>query len=266
MNDLPLAILFGLAIGFALGAFGGGGSILAVPALVYGLGMSVDQAIPTSLLVVSLTAAVAAWAHRRAGTLDVRTAAVFGGAGIAGSLAGTWLHHLVPDGLVLGGLAVVMVVAAVGMWRRGTRDEDLAPGAGSAGTSTTSVRARLGGRRMAAVLGAGAGVGVLTGLFGVGGGFLIVPALVLVLDLPMGIAVGTSLAVIAVTAAAGLAAHLGYGGVDVAVASAFALGGMAGAFTGQCTASRLSSGGLARGFAVLVAVIGVSMLVGVLTT
>lgn len=265
MNDLVLALLFGVAIGFALGAFGGGGSILAVPALVYGLGMSVGQAIPTSLLVVAVTAGAAALAHRRAGTVDVRTAVIFGGAGIAGSFVGAWLHHLLPEGLVLGGLAVVMVGAAAGMWRRGSRPE-VGAAAPAPWPGTVALRPRLASRQGLEVLGAGAGVGVLTGVFGVGGGFLIVPALVLVLDLPMPLAVGTSLAVITATAAAGLVAHLGFGGVDVPVAAAFACGGLAGAITGQCTASRLSSGSLAKGFAALVAAIGLLMLVDVLRT
>jgi uncharacterized membrane protein YfcA len=199
--------------------------------------------------------------------MDVRTAAVFGGAGIAGSFVGAWLHHAVPEGFVLGGLAVVMVGAAAGMWRRGSRDEAVAAAPAHAWPGTVAIRTRVDRRRTtAAVLGAGAGVGVLTGLFGVGGGFLVVPVLVLVLDLPMSIAVGTSLAVIAATATAALVAHLGFGGVDVPVAAAFAAGGLGGALTGQCTASRLSSGNLAKGFAVLVAVIGTAMLVDVLWT
>lgn len=260
MSDLALAALFGLAIGGALGALGGGGSILAVPALVYGLGMPVRQAIPTSLLVVGLTAAGAAAAHVRAGTVWFRTAAVFASAGIVGSFVGAWVNHRLDEALVLGGLAVVMVVASIGMWRRAGRPE---PDVSAAGAD--AVRDRVTADRLPTVLAAGFGLGVLTGLFGVGGGFLAVPVMALVLDLPTPVAIGTSLVVIAVNAFAGLVAHLGLGSIDVPVALVFAAGGLLGALGGQCVASRLSSGTLGRAFAVFVMVIGVLTLVDMVT-
>lgn len=261
MDDLTLAALFGLAIGGALGALGGGGSILAVPALVYGLGMPVRQAIPTSLLVVGLTAAGAAAAHVRAGTVWFRTAAVFAAAGIVGSFAGAWVNHRLGEGLVLGGLAAVMVVASIGMWRRAGRQEpDPSPGA------ATRAVDRVTAHTAPKVVVAGLGLGVMTGLFGVGGGFLAVPVMALVLDLPTPVAIGTSLVVIAVNASAGLVAHLGLGPIDVPVAVAFAAGGLLGALGGQCLASRLSSGALGRAFAVFVMVVGGLTLVDVMTT
>jgi uncharacterized protein len=254
MTDLPLAILFGLLIGASLGALGGGGSILAVPALVYGLGLPVREAIPTSLLVVGLTAATAAWAHVRAGTVWLRTAFAFASVGVLGSFAGAWLNHRVSEGLVLGGLAVLMVVAAVGMWRRG----GTVAGAGApvSGGVAVDVRERTIGARLPQVLAAGLGLGLLTGLFGVGGGFLIVPTMVLLLDVPTPAAIGTSLVVISVNAFAGFLAHLGLGAVDVAVAAAFAAGGAVGAFVGQCAGSRVSARTLSRAFAVLVLAVG----------
>jgi uncharacterized membrane protein YfcA len=106
---------------------------------------------------------------------------------------------------------------------------------------------------------------VLTGLFGVGGGFLAVPVMALVLELPTPVAIGTSLVVIAVNAFAGLVAHLGLGSIDLPVALVFAAGGVLGAIGGQCVASRLSSGTLGRAFAVFVMVIGVVTLVDVAT-
>lgn len=152
MDDLALAALFGLAIGGALGAFGGGGSILAVPALVYGLGMPVRQAIPTSLQFVGLTAAGAAAAHVRAGTVWFRTAAVFASAGIVGSFAGAWVNHRLDEGLVLGEFAVVMVVASIGMWRRAGRPE---PEMSAAAADAT--RDRVTADRVPKVLAAGCG-------------------------------------------------------------------------------------------------------------
>lgn len=261
MSDLLLAALFGLVIGGALGAFGGGGSILAVPALVYGLGMPVRQAIPTSLLVVSLTAAGAAAAHVRVGNVWFRTAAVFASAGIVGSFAGAWVNHRLDEALVLGGLAVMMMVASIGMWRRAGRPEPETPAAEAA-----AARDRVTASSAPKVLAAGLGLGVLTGLFGVGGGFLAVPVIALVLDLSIPVAIGTSLVVIAVNAFAGLVAHLGLGSIDVPMALAFAAGGVLGALAGQCVASRLTSGVLGRAFAVFVLVIGGLTLVDVVTT
>ena len=259
MDDLALAALFGLAIGGALGALGGGGSILAVPALVYGLGMPVRQAIP-SLLVVGLTAAGAAAARVRVGTVWFRTAAVFAAAGIGGSFVGAWVNHRLDEGLVLGGLAVVMVVASIGMWRRAGRPEpDPTPGA------VTRAADRVAAHTSPKVIVAGLGLGVMTGLFGVGGGFLAVPVMALVLDLPTPVAIGTSLVVIAVNASAGLVAHLGLGPIDVPVALAFAAA-VLGALGGQCLASRLSSGALGRAFAVFVMLVGGLTLVEVMTT
>ncbi|MEO8476656.1 MAG: sulfite exporter TauE/SafE family protein [Actinomycetota bacterium] len=254
MTDLPLAILFGLLIGVALGALGGGGSILAVPALVYGLGLPLREAIQTSLLVVGITAATAAWAHVRAGTVWIRTALAFAGVGVLGSFAGAWLNHRVDEGVVLGGLAVLMVVAAVGMWRRGgTVIPTVVP---LSGGPAVDVRERRIGDRLPQVLAAGAGLGVLTGLFGVGGGFLIVPTMVLLVGVPTQAAIGTSLVVISANAGAGFLAHLGMGSVDMAVAAAFAAGGVVGAFVGQCAGSRVSAGTLSRAFALLVLSVG----------
>jgi uncharacterized protein len=255
MTDLTLAVLLGLAIGFALGAFGGGGSILAVPALVYGLGVSVRQAIPTALLVVALTATAASIAHLRASRVDLAIAARFAAGGVVGSFIGAWVHHLLPEPAILGGLAVVMIAASLGMWRRGRRKAD-EPAVGPEGSGRVKTRVLF-------VVIAGASVGLLTGAFGVGGGFLVVPTLALVLGVPTPMAVGTSLVVIAVTALAGLAAHLRLGDVDLALTGAFAAGGLVGAVTGQCTSQRLSSGALASGFALVVAGVGILMLMEV---
>jgi hypothetical protein len=267
MTDLPLAILFGLLIGAALGALGGGGSILAVPALVYGLGLPVSEAIPTSLLVVAITAVTAAWAHVRAGTVWMRTAVTFASVGVVGSFMGAWLGHRVDGVVVLGGLAVLMVVASVGMWRRGGTPATPVPDveASSADGTGVATRARTSVAKLPQVLAAGFGLGVLTGLFGVGGGFLIVPTMVLLLGVPTPAAIGTSLVVISVNAFAGFLAHLGMGPVDLGVAGAFAAGGVVGAFVGQCAGSRVSAGTLSRAFAVLVMAVGSYTLFDVLT-
>ncbi len=198
MDHVTLTLAFGVVVGLALGLVGGGGSILTVPILVYALGESVHLATGTSLAIVGANALIGAWDHARAGRVRLRTALIFGGAGIFGAFAGTYLNHLASGRIILLGFAVLMLAAAVAMARVHLGDRQ--------GRATlTSVSPR--------VVGAGLAVGVLTGFFGVGGGFLIVPALVLVLGLPMRAAVGTSLLVIAINSAAALLGHL-HGGVD----------------------------------------------------
>lgn len=194
-----LAVVFGSLIGLLLGLVGGGGSILTVPILVYVLDQGVHEATATSLVIVGATALIGAVPHARAGRVAIRTALLFGGSGIAGAFAGTALNARVsgPVILLLFGLLMLAVAARMAVGSRPVPGEvDDAP---------------LIGFRWE-VVASGLVVGVLTGFFGVGGGFLIVPALVLVLGLPMRLAVGTSLVVIAINAAAGIVAHLGSGG------------------------------------------------------
>jgi uncharacterized membrane protein YfcA len=169
--------------------------------------------------------------------------------------------------VVLGGLAVLMMVASVGMWRRGgvlpaPAAPDSAP---LADRTAVATQVRTSAARRSQVLAAGFGLGLLTGLFGVGGGFLIVPTMVLLLGVPTAPAIGTSLVVISVNAFAGFVAHLGMGPVDLGVAGAFAAGGVVGAFVGQCAGSRVSARTLSRAFAILVLAVGSYTLFDVLT-
>lgn len=236
--ELGLAALLGLGIGLTLGTLGGGGSILAVPALVYGLGQPVARAVPTSLIVVGLSAAGGAFSHLRGGRVAWRTALGFGAAGIGGAFVGAYLNHLLAEPVVLVGFALLMIIVGVAMLRRPERE----PSASDGPRGTYWARA----------VGAGAMTGVLTGLFGVGGGFLVVPALVLLLGLPMPLAVGTSLVVIVINAASGVFAHLGYGGFDPALSGVFAAGGVAGAVIGGHFGGRVPAARLSRWFAYLV--------------
>jgi uncharacterized membrane protein YfcA len=243
-----LAVAFGLAVGLSLGLVGGGGSILAVPILVYVLGEDVKDATTASLLIVGATALAGAADHARRGRVRVRTAWFFGTAGGLGALAGTALNRVASSGTILFLFALLLLAAAYGMLRRA--DDVERP------------ERRVRGRRLwLEIVPAGLAVGVLTGFFGVGGGFVIVPALVLLLGLPMQVAVGTSLLVIGLTSAAALAAHLSTGSVDWAVALPFTAAGVAGAIAGARVAARVSSVGLRRAFAVLLAAVAVFLLV-----
>jgi uncharacterized membrane protein YfcA len=235
-----LALPFGLAIGLLLGLVGGGGSMLAVPVLVYLLGEPVKDATTESLLVVGTAALVGAADHARIGRVEVRTGLTFGAAGAAGAIVGTALNRLIGGRAILLAFAVLLLVAAVAMLRRG-------PEAPTRDRKPSFVR----------VAPVGLGTGVLTGFFGVGGGFVIVPALVLLLGLPLTLAVGTSLLVIALTSGAALAAHLASGSIDWVIASAFTGAAIAGALAGRRVGAIVSPQRLGRLFALLLVAIAV---------
>jgi uncharacterized membrane protein YfcA len=187
-----LGIALSVLIGVALGFFGGGGSILTVPLLVYVFGLDPKQAIASSLLIVALASISGAFQHARAGNLRPRTGFVFGGAGMAGADLGARAGAYVDGGVLILLFASMMVITALAMWRGGTDPAPaLEPGPGAT----------------ARLMAQGLAVGAFTGLVGAGGGFLIVPALVLWAGLPMAAAVGTSLLVIVLKSAA---AFLGY--------------------------------------------------------
>ena len=252
MGGALLALPFGAAIGLSLGLVGGGGSILAVPVLVYVLGEQVKQATTESLLIVGATALVAGLAQAREGRVRWRVAAGFGAGGAAGALGGTALNAVASPRSILFAFALVMLAAAAGMLRRTGRDD------------TAKLAAR--GRGLwLRIIPAGVGVGFLTGFFGVGGGFVIVPALVLLLGLPMAVAVGTSLIVIALTSASALAAHLAAGSIDWVVAAAFTAAAVAGALTGSRVGAHLSGTRLTQLFATLIVAVALFLIAKNLT-
>jgi uncharacterized protein len=228
-----LALPFGLAIGLLLGSVGAGGSLLAVPVLVYVLGEPVKTATTESLLVVGVAALVGAAGYVRSRRVQVETALAFGAAGAAGSIGGTALNRLVGGRALLLAFALLLLTAAAAMARPRP-----APGSGAT-------------RSLARIAPVGLGTGLLTGFFGVGGGFVIVPALVLLLGLPISRAVGTSLLVIALTSAAALAAHLASGSIDWTIASALTGAAIAGALAGRRLGSTLRAERLGQAFAVL---------------
>ena len=238
------AIVVGMLIGLSLGALGGGGSILTVPALVYLLGQSPHQATAASLLVVGIAAAVGAITHARAGRARLRTGAVFGVLGVAGSFAGSLASAAVPANLLLAGFGVLMLsVAAAMIMRRRTP-----------GPSARAGNPRGGVRHIVVVAAAATGVGLVTGFFGVGGGFVVVPALVLALGFDMPTAAGTSLVVIAVDSAAALAARAGHAvfSLDWALVAAFTGAAVAGTLAGTRLAGRVNPQRLSAAFTVLI--------------
>lgn len=249
---IALAIPFGLVIGLIVGAVGGGGAILALPVLVYVLGEPVNPASTASLIVVALAAAVGAGSLARHGHVCWRVALMFSVPAAVGSLVGTAANNAVSATALILAFVPVMLVAAGGTWRRAGSDQ-----AGEERPCPTVAIGKL--------LIAGLGVGVLTGFFGVGGGFVIVPVLTLWLEMSFRRAVATSLVIITITGLAALASHVVSGtSIDVTVTVALAASTAVGALAGTLVAGRLPQAALGRAFAVVVAGVAVFLLIDTL--
>jgi uncharacterized membrane protein YfcA len=253
----------GLLIGLSLGALGAGGSVLAVPALVYVAGESARRATTTSLLVVGAAALVGMAAHYRGGRVRVGTGVAFGLAGVGGSVAGTALNGHVDPNLLLLAFSGLVVMAA---WRMVTGCPTCTQVGERRELSRTRPVTRFGPiavalqqkRDLAAavmVLAAGSGIGFLTGLFGVGGGFVIVPALTLMLGLNMPEAIGTSLLVIAINSAAALTDRAVTATIDWGIALPFTLAAIVGVLAGKGVGQRLEAQRSLRWFAALLIVV-----------
>lgn len=238
-----LGLVLAAVIGLSLGMLGGGGSILTVPVFVYVLGYAAKPSIAMSLPVVGVTSLIGAGLHWRLGNVRVRTALVFGLFAMAGAFAGAKAAAFVSGAVQLVILAVVMLAAAGSMLRRRSADER-----------------RTGAPRLTLIAPVALAVGVLTGLVGIGGGFLIVPALALLARVPMREAVGTSLLVIALNSAAGFAGYLGTVEVDWRFLAIFAGVAALGALAGTAIANRVPADALRRGFGVFLIVVGALVL------
>ncbi len=236
-------ITLGVGIGFTLGLLGGGGSILTVPILVYVIGQEPRAAVTASLAIVGANSLSGVLMHRAHGTLNWRIALAFGGAGMATAFVTARASRAFSPTALMAAFGVLMlVVGATMLLRRAAEREAGKP------------------RGLPATLLAGAGVGALTGFLGVGGGFLSVPALVMLVGLPMRAAVGTSLLVIAMNSLSGLLGHLGDGALDIGVVVTFAVAGLLGAFAGARVAQVVSPLRLRQLFAGFVLLLGVYVL------
>ncbi len=249
---LILGLLGFVAVGVSLGLLGGGGSILAVPVLVHILGLPAGVAVPMSLPVVGTASAAGALARWRSGQLRLGMAAVFAAAAMGSSYAAARLGSGIPDRPRLVLFTSVMLVAALLMWRRSRRPV----GAATPDEETRRPTALSLPRLIPAAI----AVGALTGLVGVGGGFLIVPALVGVLGLPMPQATATSLAVIALNTVAASAGWWGLVHLDLRLTALVTVAALAGMVLGTRLAPRFSSRSLSKGFAVLLLVVAAFML------
>lgn len=271
---LAAAMALGLVIGLTLGALGGGGSILTVPALVYVIGQDARAATTSSLVIVGVSSVTAAVGHARGGRVRWGVAIVFGATGVAAGFAGTAANQLVdPDVLLLAFAGVILLAAAGMLTKNGDRSagqgqdphgvdapqgKDGTPRRRPAASDEAAARRRgWDGRRVAKVVTAGLVVGFMTGFFGVGGGFVIVPALTLALGMPMPQAVATSLAVISLSSAGALLARAGSASFDWAVIVPFTVAAIAGSLAGRKVADRASGAALTRGFALLLIAVAV---------
>lgn len=240
---LAAAIIPGVLIGAALGLLGGGGSVLTVPIFVYLLGFSPKEAIAMSLAVVGATSAFGTASHWRAGNVNVHVAAVFGAVAMLGTVIGVRLARFVSGTTQLVTFAAVMLAAAVFMLRSRPRCDD--------DTTNASTEPRT---WLMKVMPGGLLVGLLTGIVGVGGGFLIVPALVL-LRLSLREAVGTSLLIITGTCIVGFLGYLGHVSLDWLAVALVAAGTLPGIAMGSYLHQYVPQTILRRGFAAFLVVI-----------
>ncbi|WP_326769671.1 sulfite exporter TauE/SafE family protein [Streptomyces sp. NBC_01591] len=249
MTALIVALAAGAVVGLALGGLGGGGSVLAVPALIYPLGFAPAAATTAGLLIVIATSLTGLVAHAREGRVRWRTGGLFAAAGIVPAAVAGALSVRVPSGVLTAGFAVLAVVAGMRMLRpRGESAPQVGQGAGFAPA----------GR----VARTGAGLGTVTGFLGVGGGFLVVPALVTVVAVPMTAAVGTSLLVISVNSTAALVTRLATPtALDWATIAPFTATAVLGAWDGQRLAAKVSTAALQRIFGAVLLAVAVFMFV-----
>jgi len=237
MPTLLVSLVLGFVIGGSLGLLGGGGSILTVPALVYLVGQTPQVAVTTSLAIVGANSAIGAFFHRSQGTLNWRVALIFGGTGMVTSyFAAGFSKQFSPSVLMVAFAALMLIVGGILVRQKPAllnvqHTDDL---------------------KLWKVFVGGAIVGLLTGILGVGGGFLIVPALVMLVGMPMHQAVGTSLVVIAMNSLAGFLGHLSGMTIDLPLVAIFITTGMLGTFAGSQLGKRLDATLLRKAFALFV--------------
>jgi hypothetical protein len=262
-ETLPLSVLFGAVVGLSLGLTGGGGAIFAVPLLVYALGVPPQAAVGVSLAAVGATSLVGFLHRWRLGQVETPTGLLFAAAGMLGAPVGSWIASLLPDALLLLLFAVLMVIVAARLWQSAHQDgaREVSENDGPTCRRDAAGALALSSRCAVFLVVVGLLTGVLSGLFGVGGGFVIVPALILASGMPIQHAVGTSLMVIALVSVSGVTAHLWRGGdIPWPVLLPFVGGGVAGLFAGQSIGRHLAGPTLQRVFAITIVLVAAYIL------
>ena len=253
-----IAIALGLLVGLSLGALGGGGSTLAVPILVFIAGLQAQDATTASLLVVGVASAFGVVSHVRNGNVRMGAGVAFGAAGILGSRAGTLLNQSLDENVLLLAFSALIVFVALRMYRSiDARPSSPEVDSADAGAGAQRVAFEWTPGAVAKLAIAATLVGLLTGLFGVGGGFAVVPALALLLKFPAKEAIGTSLVVIVINAAVALAQRAGDLGFDWAIVGPFLVTVTIGVIVGSRVANGIAADRLTRSFAGMLGVVAI---------
>jgi len=269
MITILLSVVFGVIVGLSLGLTGGGGSIFAVPLLIYGIGLAPLQAVPVSLVAVALTSMIGAVQTFRERLLVWQTAAVFRLGGMIGAPLGVLWARRLDEIWIITGFAVLAIIVGIYMWRRAIVDPAAThvvrayvhgTDAGPVCRLTPEGEFRFGTPCAIILSTTGIGTGILSGLFGVGGGFLIVPMLVLITRMGIHRAVATSLVIISVVGLTGAVTALWHGNVLWAALVPFGVGGVAGMISGRYLAGRIAGEALQEIFAVIIILVGFGML------
>lgn len=269
MTGELIAVALGLLVGLSLGALGGGGSTLAVPILVFVAGLQAQDATTASLLVVGVASAFGVVSHFRNGNVRLGAGVAFGAAGILGSRIGLLVNRALDENVLLLAFSALIIFVAVRMYRSVDSSEvrtepladDLPSGTGAAVGTRRRPSSRPGfdisASSIAKLAGAATVVGLLTGLFGVGGGFAVVPALTLLLKFPAKEAIGTSLVVIVINAAIALAMRSGDLGFDWAFVGPFLVTVTVGVVVGTRIAKGIDASRLTRAFALMLGAVAI---------
>lgn len=259
-----ISAVLGSVVGLILALTGAGGAIVAVPLLMFGLHLSVQEAAPIALLAVGLSAGLGAMLGLREGRVRYKAAGLMALCGVVISPLGIWVAHRVPSGPLTVLFAVVLGLVAVRMFRQARGGQPAAEAARRASTpchlDTTTAKLAWTLPCARALAASGVGAGFLSGLLGVGGGFVIVPALRRATDLPMQTIVATSLAVIALVSTGGVVASAIGGHVDWHIALPFAAGALTGMLAGRRFAQRLAGPALQQGFAAFAGAVALGLI------
>jgi uncharacterized membrane protein YfcA len=266
---LWLSLIFGAVVGLSLGLTGGGGAIFAVPLLVYGLRVDTREAVTISLAAVGATSFVGFLHRWKLCQVEIRTGFLFAVAGMAGAPVGTWIARFLPETVLLMSFAGLMVIVAVRLWQQASHAVLPGPTCPASETVDGPTCRRdaagvliLNSRCAVLLLIVGVFTGVLSGVFGVGGGFVIVPSLVLFSGMSIHRAVGTSLMVIALVSVSGIASQIGAGHeISLDITALFVIGGIVGLFAGQRIGRRLSGPALQKVFVLAILAVAVFVIV-----